>query len=82
MLLWLILEIASLDGVVKFSFAGLEISSRIDGLILPPSGTDLGKTFEEYKNEEDILIKNLIKNSEAQGFPMTISREPDIELSW
>ncbi|MEZ4919563.1 MAG: GLPGLI family protein [Saprospiraceae bacterium] len=78
----LILEARSLDGVVEYRFAGIEISNRMKGILQPPSGTHLGISYTEYMDSEKQFFENLEKEARASGINTTISFLPDIELSW
>ncbi|MEZ4919633.1 MAG: GLPGLI family protein [Saprospiraceae bacterium] len=76
----LILDVESTDGLVKFNFVSLEISSSLTDVIRPPSGIYLSLSLQAYYREESLFFKNLIDEAKAKGVGMTIERNADIEL--
>ena len=77
----LILEARSLDGKVSFMFSGIEVSRKIPGAIIMPTGKDIGMTYAQYIQDLDIFDKKMIKEAKAEGFDVFITPLEAIELN-
>lgn len=77
----LILEAQSTDGAIKYLFKQLEISSNIPGLILPPNGNYLNMNYADFIKGELIFNENMVNESRAQGFEISVTRQECIELN-
>lgn len=76
----LILEASSKDGKVKFLFAGLELSKNITGNIARPSGKYMNMKQSEYEKNEEEFCLNLIKDAQAKGLEISVTRMETIEI--
>jgi GLPGLI family protein len=77
----LILEATSLDGKVKFLFKSIKISDQVAGVIRMPTGKDVGMTYSQYIEDQDIFHRNQIDAAKAKGFELSITRSETIELN-
>jgi GLPGLI family protein len=77
----LILEAQSTDGAVKYLFNLLDISSTLPGMILPPNGNYLNIDYADFIKGELKVYENMVNESKAQGFEISISRQQCIELN-
>ncbi len=78
----LILEARSLDDRVKFLFAGIDISDKIQDRINPPrNGKNLNMTYREFIEGELEFCKNFEKEARARGSRTTVTLAERIELT-
>jgi GLPGLI family protein len=77
----LILEARTLDGIVKFQFSSLEISSNIPGIIKMPSGKDMHMSLAAFNAEFDALMNAFLENAKSKGVEMTSTPIETIELN-
>jgi len=77
----LILEARTLDGIVKFQFSSLEISSNIPEIIKMPSGKDIHMSQAAFIADFEALNKSILENAKSKGIVMTITPFETIELN-
>jgi GLPGLI family protein len=77
----LILEARTLDGIVKFQFSSLELSSNIPDIIKVPSGKDMHMSLADFNAEFEAFNNALLENYRAKGFQVTSTPIETIELN-
>jgi GLPGLI family protein len=77
----LILEARTLDGIVKFQFSSLEISSNIPDIIKMPLGKDMHMSLAAFNAEFEAFNNALLENYRAKGFQVTSTPIETIELN-
>ncbi len=77
----LILEAQSTDGMIKYLFSRLEISTSILGLILPPTGKVMDMTYAKFIKEELEFNENIVNEAKSKGFDIYVTRMETIELN-
>lgn len=77
----LILDAHSQDEKVRFTFAQLEISPKIQGKIVVPTGKYLNMTYAKFLQKEAEFYDNLVKEYKAKGIEITTYRDDFIEAN-
>ena len=77
----LILEARTLDGIVKFQFSSLEISSNIPDIIKMPLGKDMHMSLAAFNAEFEAFNNAFLEYAKSKGVEMTSTPIETIELN-